>query len=86
MYRNVSTYIILARILVEYFFVYVYHSKNGKTEKGSLNVVEVILNEIDAYFCQLKNKICTNTFDIFGVCMYIFCSKQKYTKIFKTRK
>ena len=57
MYRNVSTYIILARILVEYFFICVYHSKNGKTEKGSLKVVKVILNEIDAYFCQLKNKI-----------------------------
>ena len=39
-------------------------------KKGSLKVVKVILNEIDTYFCQLQNKICTKTFDIdiFGVC------------------
>ena len=66
-----------------------YHSKNGKNEKDSLKVVKVILNEIDTYFCQLQNKICTKTFDIdiFWVySMYIFRSKHKCTKIFKTRK
>ena len=50
-----------------------YHSKNGKNEKGSLKVVKVILNEFDTYVCQLQNKECTKTFNIIWVCrLYIF--------------
>ena len=59
-----------------------YQSKNGKNEKGSFKVVKVILNEIDAYFCELKNKICTKTFDIFGACTFFVpnINAQRFSK------
>ena len=70
---NVSTYTILLG-----FQQNMNDSKNGKNAKGSLKgslkIIKVILNEIDTYFCQLKNKTCSKTFGSFGVCTMQYTS------------